>query len=77
MNSQPDRERIDGVGIVVILLAAVRIVVALASGNPEHMVLGTIAGLALGAIGGITLFLSRYNARSDAANKESRTYRTP
>ncbi|MBI4449563.1 hypothetical protein HY634_00730 [Candidatus Uhrbacteria bacterium] len=61
--SQPDRERIDGVGIVIILLATVRILVALASGNPEHMVFGTIAGIAFGAIGGMALWLNRWEER--------------
>ncbi|MBI4434732.1 hypothetical protein HY635_02860 [Candidatus Uhrbacteria bacterium] len=48
------------VGILVILFAAVRIIVALASGNPEHMALGTIVGIALGAIGGIALWVERH-----------------
>lgn len=71
MNSQPDRERIDGVGAVIILLGVVRAIVALASGNPEHMLFGTIAGLGLAAMGCGALWLNRYNARSDTSRVEA------
>lgn len=77
MNSQPDREFIDGVGAVIVLLGVIRVIVALANGNPEHMVFGTIAGIGFGAMGAGALWLNRYNARSDATNEETRTCRTP
>jgi len=60
---RPDRERIDGVGVVIILLGVVRCIVALASGNPEHMVFGTIAGVAFAAIGGMVFWLNHYDTR--------------
>lgn len=45
------------VSILLIIGGIVRIVIALASGNPEHMVLGTIVGIAYGALAGIALWV--------------------
>lgn len=59
------------VGILLIIGGIVRIVVALASGNPEHMALGTIVGIAYGAIAGIALWVDRHfpdTARCDPGN---------
>ncbi|MDP3770807.1 MAG: hypothetical protein Q8R16_00735 [bacterium] len=70
MNSQPDRERNDGVGIVIILLGTISCIAALTSGDTEEMVLGTISGLALTAIGGIALWLNRYNARDTPVTRK-------
>lgn len=50
------------IGILTILLGAARIVVALASGNPEHMALGTIVGIGIAAIGGIAIWVDRHTA---------------
>ncbi|MDO8621871.1 MAG: hypothetical protein Q7R80_01435 [bacterium] len=72
MNSRPDRERNDGVGIVIILLGTISCIAALTSGDTEEMVLGTISGLAFAAIGGIALWLNRYNARDTSATQEER-----
>lgn len=59
------------VSILLIIGGIVRIVVALASGNPEHMVLGTIVGIAYGAIAGLALRVDRFTTQLAAARRPS------
>ena len=70
MRNQPDREYIDGVSVIVVLLGVIRCIMALASGNLEHQVLGTIAGFGIIAVGGLMLWLNRYNAAEERAAQE-------
>lgn len=57
------------VGILLILGGIARCIVALASGNPEHMVLGTIVGIAYGAIAGLALRVDRFTTQPAAARR--------
>lgn len=57
------------VSILLIIGGIVRIVVALASGNPEHMVLGTIVGIAYGAFAGLALWVDRFTTQPAAARR--------
>lgn len=64
------------VGILLIIGGLARIVIALASGNPEHMALGTIVGIGIAAIGGIALWVDHHfpdTAQADPQTERSET----